>query len=442
MAKKTKDEESTGLRIVTLEIENVKRITAIRMEVGPDGKLIVIGGANGAGKTSLLDSIEYAMGGKPKDERPVRRGATKAKIVADLGDITVTRTITPKGGGTLKVTGKDGIALPTPQAVLDRLKGRLTFDPLAFAKQKSTEQLTTLQGIVGLDFTDDEAEILTLSSERTVVGREGKSLAGQLDGLDHHDDAPEQEVSISGLSAELEAAHRRNAANEQVRTSRASAAYKLDDAYANTEKLAKQIEDLQAALKRAEVVHAREEKEVKLWDAKVQALKNINTDPIQEQIRTAETTNAQVRENRQHAEAKRAVNKARKQYTDLTAKIDTVRSRKATALAEAKFPVKGLAFDETGVLFGGLPFTQASSAEKLRVSVAMGLAMNPELRILLIRDGSLLDPDGLRMIAEMAKEAKAQVWMERVGEGAEVSVIIEDGHIKGEETKDSDDGKD
>ena len=65
--------------------------------------------------------------------------------------------------------------------------------------------------------------------------------------------------------------------------------------------------------------------------------------------------------------------------------------------------------------------------------MAVGLAVNPKLRVLLIRDGSLLDEDNFATIAAMAEEADAQVWIERVGEGAECSVIISDGMVKEEE---------
>ena len=102
---------------------------------------------------------------------------------------------------------------------------------------------------------------------------------------------------------------------------------------------------------------------------------------------------------------------------------------KQSTMAATEFPIDGLGMDEDGVVYDELPFAQASSAEALRVSVAIGLAMNPKLKVLLIRDGSLLDEDNLRLVAEMAEKHEAQVWIERVGQGEECSVIIEDGRI-------------
>ena len=113
---------------------------------------------------------------------------------------------------------------------------------------------------------------------------------------------------------------------------------------------------------------------------------------------------------------------AEMQETDtaaLTAKLDG-----------ATYPVQGLALGDDGILFNGLPFSQASSAEQLRVSVGIGLASNPRLRVLLVRDGSLLDPASLAMMREMAESAEAQVWIERVSKGDECTVIIQDGRIE------------
>jgi hypothetical protein len=60
----------------------------------------------------------------------------------------------------------------------------------------------------------------------------------------------------------------------------------------------------------------------------------------------------------------------------------------------------------------------------------MGFAQNPGLKILLVRDGSLLDENSLNLLAQLARDFDGQVWIERVGEGDESAVIIEDGVVK------------
>jgi hypothetical protein len=49
---------------------------------------------------------------------------------------------------------------------------------------------------------------------------------------------------------------------------------------------------------------------------------------------------------------------------------------------------------------------------------------------MLVRDGSLLDDRSLQLLGELAVEHNLQCWVERVGQGQECSVIIEDGAVK------------
>ena len=52
-----------GITIKDFEAENVKRIRAVKLHPSPTG-LTIIGGNNGQGKTSVLDSIAWALGGE------------------------------------------------------------------------------------------------------------------------------------------------------------------------------------------------------------------------------------------------------------------------------------------------------------------------------------------------------------------------------------------
>ena len=58
------------------------------------------------------------------------------------------------------------------------------------------------------------------------------------------------------------------------------------------------------------------------------------------------------------------------------------------------------------------------------------MALNPELRVLRIEEGSVLDSDNLAELEDIAEENDYHIWLERVSENGDVSVIIEDGEIK------------
>jgi ABC-type histidine transport system ATPase subunit len=110
--------------------------------------------------------------------------------------------------------------------------------------------------------------------------------------------------------------------------------------------------------------------------------------------------------------------------------MEALQNKKTDALTEATFPVDGLGFDENGVTFDGKPFTQASGAEQLRVSLAMAMALNPQLKVIHIKNGSLLDSENMQIIEDMAKDKDYQVWIEVVDESGKVGIYIEDGEVK------------
>lgn len=159
----------------------------------------------------------------------------------------------------------------------------------------------------------------------------------------------------------------------------------------------------------------------------------INAKVIHVQMANAEEINSKIRENRLYTEVDQKLCGLRKQSKSLSDQMMRITDFKAETLAKAKFPINGLAIggdDDGGVTFEGIPLSQCSSSQQIKISVAIGLAMNPKLRVLLIREGSLLDEKNLAMIAKMAADADSQVWVERVSKGKECTVIIEDGSVK------------
>ena len=57
------------------------------------------------------------------------------------------------------------------------------------------------------------------------------------------------------------------------------------------------------------------------------------------------------------------------------------------------------------------------------------MSSNPELRVIRIKDGSLLDADGMAMLKAMASENDFQIWIERVADSDPIAVVIGDGSI-------------
>jgi hypothetical protein len=406
--------------ITKLTTENVKRIKAVAVE--PDGSLVVVGGRNSQGKSSLLDSIEAALGGKAAcPDVAIRDGARKGRVVVETDDLVVTRTFTASGTS-LKVTAKDGSAVKSPQRLLDGLVGPLSFDPLAFSRMKPAEQASALRGLVGLDFSELDKKEAEASELRAILGREGKAQAALVGQLPYHEDAPQDEVSVVNLVDEFAQAQRVVAENNAARSRLSEARSDVDRLRKEAKDMSERLDQATARLDKAVEAHSRTEQ-------LVGELVDPDIDGIKARLENAEQVNDAVRNNKAHAQASELLRKQRAEYSDVTDTIEGLRKQRQDAIAAADYPVDGLTVTEDGVQLHGLPFSQASSSEQLRCSVAMGLAVNPGLKILLVRDGSLLDTDSLRTVAEMAESAGGQVWIERVSEGEEVSVLIEDGMV-------------
>lgn len=394
------------MKILALEVENVKHLKVVSIE--PDGSLVVVGGDNAAGKTCVLDSIEYALNGASSiPSTPIRKGQKKAHIVLDLGDIVVKRTFTEKGTN-LVVKNKDGATFASPQAMLDKLVGKLTFDPLEFSRMDSKKQAEVLKQLVGLNFNKLDADYKKLFDKRTDVNRQGKTSKASLDTLTFHEGVPETEVSVTELSKQyLEAvSHNRDVMANKI-----------------------QLADYERELENAKILVAELEEKIRNEKKKLKGEKKIAEESIKTKMDNAESTNTKIRENVSYKTTEVEVNKLRKQSKSLSDQMIAIIAKKEKDLSEAKFPIKGLGVDGDEVTFSGIPFDQCSSAQQIKISVAMGLVMNPKLRILLIREGSLLDTNSLKIVAKMAEKADAQIWIERVSKGKECSIILEDGSI-------------
>ncbi len=423
-----------AMKIVRLEVENVKRIAAV--EIDPDDHAIVIGGENDQGKSTALDCIDYALaGGKALPAEPLRRGAKKGFAAVTLsGDeargipaMTARRSFT-RGRDTLKLTTAKGKDVSSPQTVLDGLYSR-AFDPEEFSRQSPKEQIETVKALVGLDFTEADRNRKALFDERTEINRQVKALQAQLDAAAIYS-APAEEVSVAKLSTELERRMTHNAANTRVLDKDAEITKEHGRAHADVKEIKRRLALIENSLEVAEQNADRKDAAMVSIQEEVEALVDEDVDAIREQITTAEETNRQVRANQATRELDDAYKVKAAASDSLTEHIDDIDADKARQIAEADFPVPGMSFDENGVTLDGLPLEQASSSDGIRVSTEMGYSLNPILPLVLIRNGALLDSKRFAAVLEIAEKHDGQVWIERVGDGGECTVIIEDGRVR------------
>ena len=409
------------MRIIELRAENFKRLLAVELKPG-DG-LVQITGRNQQGKSSILDAVFAAFGGgEAIPGKPVRKGAAKAEIFVDVGDIRVTRRFTEKGT-TLYVENKDGLRYTSPQAILDELVGKLTFDPLDFCRMKERDQAQTLRDLAGLDTAQLDATHAELYAKRTEANRRAKDAATFVRAMPHHAGAPAQLVSTTELVQRYRAARESNAANQK----KIDELKRLDGIAADA---VKAVEDLKRKLATAEHFSERCIIARNAAAKEASALAWTDLSSIELEMEQAGETNKLVTANAKRDEAIAAARKLSEEADALTKELDAVAANKTAMLAAAQMPIDGLAVDGGTVTYQGIPLSQASSAEKIRISLAISAALNPKLRVVMIRDGSLLDDESLAEVAAWAEANDMQVLCERVASSDEaVGIVIEDGQV-------------
>lgn len=431
-------EAPKGMHLVRLEAENVKKLKAVCIE--PDGSLVQITGRNFQGKTTVLDVIGWAIAGKDGiQSKPIRTGQDEAVIKLNLGDVIVRRTFkNVEGGGyttSVTVENGEGARYKSPQSMLDDLFATLAFDPLDFVRQDPDKQVETLRRIAKVDLDFDNLSALSRGDfeRRTEINRQAKALRAQAEGIAIPATTPAAKVDTKALldaitnagtiNAEIESRRqRRQKVADAAAEFRASSAKKRADASA----LRLQAEELETGA--ADDDEAATGQDERL--ASAEPLPDlVDISATRTELDAAEGTNKAVADAERKAQLVKDAVAKEAEAAELTAKMDAREQVKADAIAQAEMPVPGLGFGDGIVTFNNEPFDQASSAEQIRVSVAIAMAGNPKLRVVRIKEGSLLDSSAMAIIAKMAQDNDFQVWVEKVDETGKVGIVIEDGAV-------------
>lgn len=417
--------------IVEFQAENFKRLKAVR--IAPKGRLVAISGANKQGKSSILDGIAAAIGGSSAvPDNPIRNGADTGWVQVDLGDKIVRRRFRRGAAGkpvtqTLTVETKDGAVLKSPQAVLNSLFADVSFDAGSFLRLKADAQTDLCKRfVVGFDFAAADRKIAEAREQRTVVGRKHKELTAAAEAISVPDGLPESVIDESALLNQVLTASTFNAEVERERADRERAKgllsgmlLQVDQHRAEIERLKQLVADLQA--------------KISAEDSRLSSLPElaalVDVSVVGKSIEDARRINAGIAKRSERASRLSLAESQGFQYDELTATIEDATAAKRAAIERAEMPVPGLAFDDSGVTLNGVPFDQASQAERIGVAVSIGMALNPTLRVIRISDGSLLDSASMAIVADLAEQHDFQVWVERVDESGRVGFVIEDGEV-------------
>lgn len=420
--------ESQALHITRLVETNYKRISSLDVTPG-NRTLVIYQGPNEAGKTSALEGLIAALGGKRKAaEVPIRAGADDCIIEATIGGASgnkyhVVRSF--KGDKAyLSVYSLDAEGRRSKesagQTLLDSLVSDITFDPLQFVKADRNTQTKMLCAAIGRPDLIDQAKARkdALSETRRLINSRLDGLKARLNTPDLADPAPGQplhEVTPDGVKARM-------ATVEQANQQRREQQNKVEAHRRNLAGLTARIESLQRELSEVTAAKDRETANLAAAGALLQTLPaEVSTADLAAQLQQIESENRKARQRQARA-------KALAELGELQAKADSYTSEMAgvDAAVEATIAasdlgkaVPGITFKAGELLHNGLPWSQASGMRKLELSTLIGMAANPALRIMTIDEADRLDDASLKRLQALAAERQFQLWLTGIRLGDE-----------------------
>ena len=409
-----------SIAINKLEIENVKRIKAVKVEPSPTG-LTVIGGNNNQGKTSVLDSIAWAFGGNRfKPSKATREGS----VVPPSLKITMSNGLIVERKGknsSLKVIDPNGNK--GGQQLLDSFVEELAINLPKFMDSTAKEKADILLQIIGVGPQLAELEIKEkqLYDQRHAIGVIADQKEKFAKEQTYYPDAPKELVSIADLIAEQQEVLVKNGENARKRQNAQQIKTAYEGKLAEVNRLSEQLKAAQAELETLE-------NDLQIATDLTINLIDESTEEIESNIANIEQINLKVRANLDKEKAEEEARVQREEYNRLSSEIEAVRKDKRDLLTNADLPLEGLSVNDGKLLYLGQEWDNMSGSQQLMVTTAIVRKLKPDCGFVLIDKLEQMDQITLDQFGKWLEDEGLQAIATRVSTGDECSIIIEDGY--------------
>lgn len=395
-----------AVKISEFQLENVKRIKAVQCEPTQNG-ITVIGGKNNQGKTSVLDSIAWALGGdRFRPSQAQREGSVippyiKIKlsngiIVERQGKNSSLKVIDPsgnKGGQQLLNEFIESFALNLPK----------------FMEANAKEKADILLRIIGVGdrLFELEKEENEIYNSRHAIGQIATQKQKYADEMAHYDGMPDDLLSASDLIKEQQEILLQNAENKKKRE--------------RLSELREQKQRLQQALEECE-------KELKIAELSAAELEDRSTAELEENIQKIDEINVKIRSNLDKERAEEEAHRYQEQYNECSVQLENIRSEKKKLLESADLPLPGLSVEDGEITLNGMKWDNMSGSDQLKAATAIIRRLNPKCGFVLMDKLEQMDLDTLCDFGHWLEREGLQVIATRVSTGDECSIVIEDGY--------------
>lgn len=414
-----------ALKINRLEIENVKRIKAVRIEPTANG-LTVIGGRNNQGKTSILDAIIYLLAGKKYKPSQIKR---EGSVIPPVIRIVMNNGLVVERKGknsALKVTDPSG--QKAGQQLLNEFVEQLALDLPKFMESSGKEKAKTLLQIIGvgdqLDMLDREEK--ELYNERLYIGRTADQKEKFAKEQPYYPDAPKELISPSELIRKQQEILARNGENQKKRD-------RASELNAERNRLANKVNALKEELEMYQSQLIQVDHDMNIAYKTAEELQDESTAELEASLANIEEINRKVRANLDKDKAEDDAREYRNKYDSLTSKINEVRDKKMKLLDSADLPLPELSVKDGELVYKGQQWDNMSGSDRLKVATAIVRKLNPKCGFVLLDKLEQMDLDTLKEFGDWLEQEGLQAIATRVSTGEECSIIIEDGYVVGSE---------
>lgn len=407
-----------SIKINKLEIENIKRIKAVKIEPTANG-LTIVGGKNNQGKTSVLDSIAWALGGdkfKPSD--PQREGSV---IPPNLHIVMSNGLVVERKGKNSDLKVVDPTGRKGGQTLLNEFVEQLALDLPKFMQSNNKDKAATLLQIIGIEdklYGLEQTEKQIYNRRLTIgqIADQKKKFAKE---QPYYPDAPKEPISAGDLIRQQQDILARNGENQRKRQ--------------NLQYLQNQADNIQRQLDELLIKQTTVLADLEIARKSALDLHDEFTEELENNINNIEAINIKVRANLDKDKAETDAQDYADQYAALTANLNTVRQQKVDLLNNADLPLPGLSVIDGELSYKGFKWDNMSGSDQLKVSVAIVRKLNPKCGFVLLDRLEQMDLDTLQEFGQWLEAEGLQAIATRVSTGDECSIIIEDGYITGAE---------
>lgn len=432
------------MKINHVKISSILGIDELEFEAGQFNE---ISGANGQGKTSVLEAIKAAIQGG-HDASLLRKGAEKGEIVLVLDDGTeISKRVTERASPLTVV--QDGKKAQRPTDVLKTITDMLSVNPVDFLRAPKKDRVRVLLETMPLEA---DAEHLAKISGVPVTASPGMHALAVIDAVRKqvYDDrtgtnraVKEKDATINQLRLAMPDALAGVTGNEDELQQQLEAARTAKDA--ELERVRTKLEGIQAesrtkvdaiktdAQARIDAIRAEAQEAVAAEQAK---LADIESKAGMQRERTIAKFNeaatplnqaiAAIRANRGAAAKREQALETVKQMEAELAELQHDADRQTKALDAidaykvellASLPIPGLEVIDGELFRDGVPFDRLNTAQQVDIAVEIAKLRSGDLKVCCVDGLELLSSNTFEAFRERAIASDLQLFVTRVKDG-------------------------